>query len=731
MPRTKMSFGQRVKAFFGGVPVIQNIDWGNGDGIAVTEYKDKDQQIKANVGWVFAASQVIADECASIPLKLIHKMDDGDDEEIYSHPILDLINNPNAVLTAKQFWNLYYSYLNLTGEAYILKLDKQGKPLENTRELPTALFPLPSHLCQFVLGEKSYDQSHVVYGGMAYPIQAILRDLNPDPENYYNGMSIVRKASLTIDTDIQMKRWNNKMFKNNGRPGSVVSFQQALSDEDFKRAKQMYNEQYAGTDNAFRNIILDNGATVTPFMMSTQDLDFLASKAFTRDEILAMFKVSTSNLGIVEDTNRASATTQEYGFRKRCVKPRLEQMVDFINQRLLFPIYGGEYVLDFGDILPEDTDKKLQEAQAGVNKWLTIDEVREQYDLEPLPDGLGNQIYGQLSMIPLDKLAEYNNAGGNAGDADETTSPDEPQGGSDNENDDEPDDTPKTPQNAPETPTNENAENDADMERKKLGNAKADDYERRRLPRIREIQRVSRRMFESQKADALKWLDENAKSFKNFVFKKDWADDMIDWAGYKSQFAKDVEAILQAIVEEIGQAEFERIMGDGNGTFDPQLREIINYLNHNANQNSIAVNDETEKQIKATLKEGITAKESVNKLKARVASVFGTASSQRAYRIALTEAAMAQNYADVQAWKQTKIVASKEWFTAEDANVCGWCREMDGKTIGLDETFFEKGDWVSYTDDNGKEHAMKLDYRDMSEPPLHPECRCVLLPVMK
>lgn len=727
MPRNKMSFGQRVKAFFGGVPVIQNIDWGNGDGIAVTEYKDKDQQIKANVGWVFAASQVIADECASIPIKLIHKMKDGDDEEVFEHPVLDLLNNPNAVLSAKQFWNLYYSYLNLTGEAYILKLDRSGKPLENTRELPTALFPLPSHLCQFVLGEKSYDQSHVVYGGVAYPIQAVLRDLNPDPENYYNGMSIVRKASLTIDTDIQMKRWNNKMFKNNGRPGSVVSFKQALSDDEFKRAKQMYNEQYAGTDNAFRNIILDNGATVTPFMMSTQDLDFLASKAFTRDEILAMFKVSTSNLGIVEDTNRASATTQEYGFRKRCVKPRLEQMVDFINQRLLFPIYHGEYVLDFGDILPEDTEKKLQEAQAGVNKWLTIDEVRERYDLEPLPDGLGSQIYGQLSMVPLDELKRINET---TPSSDETTSPDDAQGGSDDENGNEPDDTPETPTNPPETPQNENADLDENEERKKLGNAKAQDYDRRRLPRIRQIQRVSRRMFDDQKSDALKWLDEHAKSLNNFVFTKDWADDMIDWAGYKSQFAQDIEVILQAIVEEIGTAEFERLMGEGNGAFDPQLREIVKYLETNANQNSISVNDETQKQIKATLKEGISGKESIEKLKARVSQVFGTASSQRAYKIALTETALAQNYADVEAWKQTGIVAEKEWFTAEDASVCGWCREMDGKRVKLGELFFEKGDWLGYTDDNGKEHSMKLDYRDMGEPPLHPECRCVLLPVL-
>ena len=300
-------------------------------------------------------------------------------------------------------------------------------------------------------------------------------------------------------------------------------------------------------------------------------------------------------------------------------------------------------------------------------------------------------------MVPLDQLKEINDSEANAGSQDETTPPDDAQGGSDDENGNEPDDTPKTPTNAPETPTEESAENEADTARKKLGNAKADDYDR--------------------------------KSFKSFVFKKGWAEDMVDWAGYKSQFAKDIQTILEAIVAEIGQAEFERLIGL-DGTFDAHTREIEKYLKENAKQNSIEVNDETEKQIKATLKEGITANEDVNKLKARVSNVFGTASSQRAMRIALTEASMAMNYADVQAWKQSDVVEAKEWFTAEDASVCGWCKELDGKRIGLDENFFEKGDTLSYTDLKGHEHTMKLDYRTMGEPPLHPECRCVLLPIM-
>ena len=143
------------------------------------------------------------------------------------------------------------------------------------------------------------------------------------------------------------------------------------------------------------------------------------------------------------------------------------------------------------------------------------------------------------------------------------------------------------------------------------------------------------------------------------------------------------------------------------------------------------VNAETEKQIRATLAQGMRENDTMQELSARIMHVFGTASTYRAFMIARTESAMAENYADVVAWEQTDVVEAKEWFTAEDEHVCGFCHEMDGKTIKLNQSFFQKGDVMMFEDSNGKPHEMNLDFRTIGEPPLHPNCRCVLLPVLK
>lgn len=703
----KQNMFTRVKSFFSGVNQMQDISnllvGDVGESITVSEYKTKQAQLMANVGWVYAANQVIADDCASVRLKLMHVMNDGDEEEVFSHEIFDLLDDPNNVITAKQLWNLYYSYLNLTGEAYILKLDQNGNALEDKSKLPSALFPLPSHLCDFHVGEKSWDESYVLYNGDRYPINAVLRDINPDPENIYNGMSIVRKASLTVDTDIQMKRWNNKLFKNGARPGVVVEVPDQLKDDAYNRLKQQFDEQYRGVGNAFNRVILEGGAKMSPFMMTTQDLDFLESKRFTRDEILAMFKVSGSNLGITEDVNRANAEAQEYSYAKRCIKPRLEQFVDFMNKRLLRPIYGGEYKLDFEDPIPENTEMRLREAEAGVNKWLTINEVREMYGREALQNGNGDQLYVPISNVPIEDL-EYVN-----------------------------DDTTNQPTNEPaepnDTATEQLSHPKAIENRTEIGNAKVKAYTLKAVKYERMIMRASRNMFNKQKQDVKDWLQDNASNLnKAFVKRKDWASDMVDWEEYTNEFTAELEKIFAIIIDEIGTEAFNALV---EGEFDPYTQTIQNFIKTNSLQVAKEINTETEKQIRATLAQGMRENETIQELTARIMHVFGTASTYRAFMIARTEAAMAENYSDVVAWEQTGVVESKQWFTAEDEHVCGFCHEMDGVTITLSQSFFDKGDVMMFEDKNGKPHEMMLDFRTIGEPPLHPNCRCVLLPILK
>ncbi len=74
-----------------------------------------------------------------------------------------------------------------------------------------------------------------------------------------------------------------------------------------------------------------------------------------------------------------------------------------------------------------------------------------------------------------------------------------------------------------------------------------------------------------------------------------------------------------------------------------------------------------------------------------------------------------------------------EWMTSEDDSVCPWCRAMDGARVKIDDPFWRAGDEFGVEVD-GKEgekqvRTMKLPYA-IDHPPLHPNCSCVLIPVL-
>jgi hypothetical protein len=98
----------------------------------------------------------------------------------------------------------------------------------------------------------------------------------------------------------------------------------------------------------------------------------------------------------------------------------------------------------------------------------------------------------------------------------------------------------------------------------------------------------------------------------------------------------------------------------------------------------------------------------------------------RARRIARTETSRAMNRGTVEAWKQSSVVRGKRWMAAP--NACPFCQTISdrGESKGIEQDFLQVGDSVTAAD--GK--TFVVDYDAVSGPPLHPNCRCTLSPVL-
>ena len=114
------------------------------------------------------------------------------------------------------------------------------------------------------------------------------------------------------------------------------------------------------------------------------------------------------------------------------------------------------------------------------------------------------------------------------------------------------------------------------------------------------------------------------------------------------------------------------------------------------------VTNETELMIRGALTQGYASGDSMFDMADRIRAVFDQCDQVRAERIARTETIAASSQGAVETYKQAGIV-NNEWYPALDDRECELCASLAGV------------------------HPIS----EMYTPPAHPNCRCVLLPVLE
>lgn len=112
----------------------------------------------------------------------------------------------------------------------------------------------------------------------------------------------------------------------------------------------------------------------------------------------------------------------------------------------------------------------------------------------------------------------------------------------------------------------------------------------------------------------------------------------------------------------------------------------------------------------------------IAQLRGMLGEYFGDPS--RAELIARTEVSRAAGFAQETVYEEVGAV-SKKWITAIDERVCQFCSEMDGKTTGISDNYWDKGEEMAGSEGG----TLSFDFDNVSTPPLHPSCRCDLIPI--
>ena len=368
----------------------------------------RERTLEAYRGWVFAAVNAISTEVGDIKLHLMVRTAEGEAEEVFEHPVLDLLKKVNPRMTKHDLFEITQAHKELEGNAFwFLARDAANQIRE--------IWPLRPDRVTFVQDEKSALMvSQYIYrqrGGQAvkFKPEEIIHFSQFNNEGEYpfpvRGLGTVQAAGRAIDTNFFASEWNKNFFLNSARPDVILKATSKLAPAEYERLKRSWDSAFRGTAKAHRPFILQGGLEIDKLTSSQKDMDFVAQLEQSRDEILAVFRVPKSVLGVTDGTQtRATAEATNFIFARSTIKPKMQSIADTLTE-ILLPLFGvEEHWFTFDSPVPEDKDAKIKEYAAGIDKWLTRNDIRNQEGLPPTENG--DTIFQPFSLQPIDRVTE-------------------------------------------------------------------------------------------------------------------------------------------------------------------------------------------------------------------------------------------------------------------------------------------------------------------------------------
>ena len=702
--------------------------------------KKSEDYLRAYNGYTYSAVTAISQEVASIELHLFRRKftpKGPQIDEIFEHPAISLLFYTNRLMTHYDLLEATQTYLDLVGEAFWVILREGDEPAELWPVRPDWMKVIPS-------ATNVVDAYVYAPGGMGRDLvrfepKDVIHFKYFNPINPYRGKGSVQAGSMAIDIHTFAQEYNRNFFFNSAIPGMVFTTDQKVAPEVIKRFMESWQAKFGGKGNSNKVAFLSGGFKPEKISFTAKDMDFKELQSMMRDDIMAVFKVPKTILGLTDDVNRANAEATTRSFMERVVTPRMKKLVAHLNEFYL-PNWEDDLFFDFDDPAPEDTELKLKIYESGLNfGWLTTNEVREQENLPPVEGG--DTIYISFGKVPL--------------------------GGE-----------PVIPNQAP-------SERGIGILSRLIGRKeqsriialpvkKKVKKERKfimPIPPIKLAELRDKKLKGEIKSDLIKLIGnlmKNGGINRKRKVKSTWSDEKRDSHWLKLVAKTDVQeqklkdlviplfndqenevkgnidnlklyapdrkkgkesSFLFNITTEVAKwvsviipyerdvmldkgAEVLEFLGTG-GQLDPYTDSAVDFIRRQGTERMQGINETTRDALKKELSEGIQKGEDVDTLKARVGKVYSEARGPRAEMIARTETLKATNFATVEAYTQSGIVKRKEWLTAVDERVSEGCRLMDGQMVDQDKNFSS-----SY-------YGLDLEY-----PPLHPNCRCTIIPVL-
>ena len=337
---------------------------------------------------------LIATSASHIPWH-IYKYCGNSKKLLQHHPASALLKNPSPDKSGADFFSESISHLLLYGSSYILSTQENSNICSTSFELynlnPSAIEHIISenHLVGYKYrnGNKAQD----------FPINPftrisnILHIKNYNPSSSQNGLSPLSAESKSICLYSKIMDWNKSLLKNAARPSGALIFQDGngyLTDEQFKRLQQQFYNNFSGSTNSGKPLILEGGLKWQETSNAERFEKFIELKDSSARDIAIAFNVPPQLLGINGDNTYSNMQEARLALWEENIIPLLDKYSDALSHWLSH-WYNEELIIDFDreaiSVLTERRENLWSKIEAA--NFMTINEKRAFVGLPPIEEG--------------------------------------------------------------------------------------------------------------------------------------------------------------------------------------------------------------------------------------------------------------------------------------------------------------------------------------------------------
>lgn len=357
------------------------------DGFSLASEDSSDAQLQISYKdslYISTGLLRIKDAVSSIDFKLYKiRSSKGEAEELVSHELLDLLYKPNPLQTKSEFWRIFVVNFKLSGENFIrLIKNEQGKILYMVNVSPSdVVVELKDDMSLVYKVTASNGVQNIV------PQDEMVHIKDPDIINQLRGYSNLRPLLERVKAEINAVDYQAGVFGKNGNPDGLLFLKgSGHTQEDITTAKRSFYNSFKGSNDKNKVAVIGGDATYQPLNGTNTVLNYKEAQNQVRDDIMTALGVPKS-LITTDDVNRANAEAGLQQFMQFTIAPMFKLILETLNERLVIPFYGEDLYLDTDKLVTEDKEMLLKESQAGVNQWLTINEIRTRFGYEPIDGG--------------------------------------------------------------------------------------------------------------------------------------------------------------------------------------------------------------------------------------------------------------------------------------------------------------------------------------------------------